>query len=317
MLVVRPVNVAVSTWGTDLLARERGYLAWIAPRGIVAAGVASLVAAALEEAGLSGGRELRALVFLTIAATVLIQGATADPIARLLRVRRPDRDAVAILGADGLALALAEVLLQAGRRITLLDANPDHCQAAERRGFPVVFGNALDERTLARARLEQAAIAIGGTANDEANSLFVRETQELFGVPERYVALTRSGSALSESLLPRQATRVLFDGPKDLGRWAVRLRHGSAVRLAFHFAGAPATATEPPEAALDPFVILAIQRRNEWLPMHTALEPAAGDRALVVVHEPELDAALDALARRGWQREAAGPGEAAPRSASA
>lgn len=309
MLAVRPVNVLASTWGADLGWRDKAYLAWIAPRGIVAAAIASLVAAAMEQAGLDGGRELRALVFLTIAATVLIQGATADPVARLLGVRRPDRDMIAILGADGLALALANVLRDAGRRVMLLDANQDHCRQAQERGFTVVFGNALDERTLARGRLEQALMAVGATANDEANSLFARESQELFGVPARYVALNRAGTALTAPLLARQSMRVLFDAPKDLDRWSVRLRHGAAVLVRLRFEGSPPQRDEPGTKAaartrLDPFVILAIGRKGEWQPMHAELELVKGDVCMAAVHEPEADLALAQLAALGWSPDA-------------
>jgi NhaP-type Na+/H+ or K+/H+ antiporter len=309
ILAVRPVNVLASTWGADLGWRDKSFLAWIAPRGIVAAAIASLVAAAMEQAGLDGGRELRALVFLTIAATVLIQGATADPVARLLGVRRPDRDMIAILGADGLALALATVLRDAGRRVVLLDANQDHCRQAQEQGFAVVFGNALDERTLARGRLEQALMAVGGTANDEANSLFARESQELFGVPARYVALNRAGSALTAPLLARQSMRVLFDAPKDLDRWSVRLRHGAAVLVRLRFEGSPPQSDEPgagaaARARLDPFVILAIGRKDEWQPMHAEFELVKGDVCMAAVHEPETDLALAQLAALGWSPDA-------------
>ena len=67
VLVVRPLGVWLSTLGSDLTRQERMFVAWIAPRGIVAAAVASLVAVAMESEQMSGSLELRALVFLTIA----------------------------------------------------------------------------------------------------------------------------------------------------------------------------------------------------------------------------------------------------------
>ncbi|MFP8881856.1 MAG: sodium:proton antiporter, partial [Myxococcota bacterium] len=104
VFVVRPLNVFLSTLGSELSTRERLFAAWVAPRGIVAAAVASLTATALEQQGIPGGAELRAMVFLCIAGTVLLAGLTAGPMATLLRVRLPGRDTVAILGAHGLAL---------------------------------------------------------------------------------------------------------------------------------------------------------------------------------------------------------------------
>ena len=162
IFVIRPINVWLSTASSDLSVRERAFIAWVAPRGIVAAAVASVVAGALESNGLEGGAELRALVFLTIAATVLLAGLTAGPVARLLKLRLPGRETVAILGAQGLGLALARALREAGTPVVLLDSNPQNCRRAEEEGLPVVFGNALEERTLQRARFEVVGAAVVG-----------------------------------------------------------------------------------------------------------------------------------------------------------
>jgi NhaP-type Na+/H+ or K+/H+ antiporter len=90
--IIRPLNVIVGTWGTTLGWRERVFLAWIAPRGIIAAAVASLFVIELDRAGIEGGRSLRAIVFLVIAATALWSGLTGGVAARVLRLRRPDTD---------------------------------------------------------------------------------------------------------------------------------------------------------------------------------------------------------------------------------
>ena len=84
MLVVRPVAVSVATVGLPLVWRQRLFLAWLAPRGIVTAAVASLFAIRLEQAGILGAGRLQGLVFLTILMTVGIQGLTAQPLARVL-----------------------------------------------------------------------------------------------------------------------------------------------------------------------------------------------------------------------------------------
>jgi len=97
IFVVRPFGVWLCTLGSDLDRGERFFLAWVAPRGIVAAAIASLVAADLERAGLEGGAELRALVFLTIAVTVTLAGFSAGPVGNFLGVRLRQRDTVAIL----------------------------------------------------------------------------------------------------------------------------------------------------------------------------------------------------------------------------
>jgi NhaP-type Na+/H+ or K+/H+ antiporter len=304
VLLVRPANVALCTIGSELAVNERAFLAWIAPRGIVAAGIASLFGEALEAAGIPGAREVRALVFLTIAATVLLQGGSAAFVARLLGVRVPGRDAVAVLGADDLAIVFADVLRRGGRRVLLLDANPDHCRAAEEHGFPVVFGNALEPRTLARARLEQAAVAVGLTPNDEVNSIFAREARDAFRVPRTYVAVSRIGTAVTPAVLERQSSRSLFDRPKDVERWSVRLRHDAArlERYRHRGEGADSAPAAAPGGASDPWLVLAVERSGTVEPMYDGFVPRAGDVGFVLVHVPEATAAAEALHRLGWDR---------------
>ncbi len=100
MLVVRPVAVSVATVGLPLVWRQRLFLAWLAPRGIVTAAVASLFAIRLEQAGILGAGRLQGLVFLTILMTVGIQGLTAQPLARLLGLIAPQPEPNSISGSD-------------------------------------------------------------------------------------------------------------------------------------------------------------------------------------------------------------------------
>jgi len=323
ILLVRPANVLVSTVGTELNARERAFLCWMAPRGIVAAAVASIFASSLEAHGIAGGSELRALVFLTIAVTVLVQGGTAPLVARLLGVRAPARDGVVILGAEDLGLALAELLRMDGVPVGFVDSSPHHCRAAQERGFPVVFGNALQDTVLARARLGQARAAVGLTPNDEVNSLFAREAREDFGVPETYAAINRVTLGMTPALLEKRGSRLAFDGPKDVERWNVRFRHGIARIARFEWAGLPQelasaerTEDKPAEAArrgreVDPFVILTIERAGRWQLMHPGFAPRPGDVAAVALHEPEAPEACARLARAGWAPAPEAPVETA------
>lgn len=102
MFLVRPINIWLCTLGSDLTRKEKAFLAWLAPRGVVAAAVASLFAQTLDNAGMAGGRELRALVFLVIAITVNVQGSTGGLVASMLGLRRATRRGYLILGANAL-----------------------------------------------------------------------------------------------------------------------------------------------------------------------------------------------------------------------
>ena len=95
VLLVRPLGVLAATAGLGLDGRERAFLAWLAPRGLVAAVVVSMVASTLDAGGGGEGGPLRALVFLTIAGTVVLAGLTARPAAWALGLLGAERDRVA------------------------------------------------------------------------------------------------------------------------------------------------------------------------------------------------------------------------------
>ncbi len=86
MVIVRPISISLATMGGELDAKQRVFLSWLAPRGIVTAAVASLFSIRLEQAGVLGAGRLQGLVFLTILMTVGIQGLTAKPLANFLNL---------------------------------------------------------------------------------------------------------------------------------------------------------------------------------------------------------------------------------------
>jgi len=86
MIIVRPISIWIATMGRELNLKEKIFLAWLAPRGIVTAAVASLFSIRLEQAGILGAGRLQGLVFLTILMTVGIQGHSARPLANKLEL---------------------------------------------------------------------------------------------------------------------------------------------------------------------------------------------------------------------------------------
>lgn len=302
VLVVRPAGAWLSTRGSGLKTRERLFIAWIAPRGIVAAAIASLTAAAMEEQQMPGGAELRALVFLTIAGTVFLAGLSARPLGTLLGARLPARDRVALLGVNGLSLALAREISSDGTIVVFLDTDPQSCQLAEQAGFNVVLGDALEERTLARAQFDLVGTAVGMTFNDHLNAVFVGHASEFFNVPKGYAAVERIDGGEPPPLLKRYGGDVLFDGAHELERWDVRARHGGMTVESFVFEGTPDndSAAARPSIARETHIMLAVTRGRRTTPMHLGFKPRRGDLAAVAVHPPDAEAARKTLATAGW-----------------
>ncbi|MBE0567258.1 MAG: cation:proton antiporter, partial [Krumholzibacteria bacterium] len=226
MVLVRPLNVLLCTHGSGLGWREKVFLSWVAPRGIVAAAVASLFAERLSADGSGLGTQLRALVFLVIAATVVVQGASAGLMARLLGVRRPGGRGYAVFGAQPLGRLLARLLTTDGQEAVLIDANASLCREAEAEGLKVVFGNALDERVAMRAQLDSRRGALGVTPNEAVNLLFAQAARSEAKVPRVFAVAVRGGSEVTPGHFSDAQTHLLFGSRIDPELWSVRIRRG-------------------------------------------------------------------------------------------
>lgn len=181
VLVVRPLAVAVSTFRSKLDVRERAFVAWMAPRGIVAAAVASVFALELEHAGVPDADRLVSITFLVIVTTVVLYGLTAEPVARLLRVADPDAGGALILGAHAWARELAAVLSAEGASVLLADRNPDNAAAARLAGLRVYQGDILAEYAMEEIPFERLGQFLALTSNSEVNSLAALHMAEVFG----------------------------------------------------------------------------------------------------------------------------------------
>ena len=307
IVVVRPIGVWLVTRKAEFTTSERVFLSALAPRGIVAAAIASPMAGTLDASGIAGGDGLRALVFLVISGTVLAAGLLAWPMSAALGLRLPARDRIAILGAQGLGLALATELRARDATVVLIDSDPKHCQAAERQEFTVVFGDALEERTLRRARVELVGTVVGATFNDHLNSQFVGFARQEYGVPRGLVSVGWADGGRAPAHVSRHGGDVLFDGPHDQERWDVRWRQNEVTIAPFEFQP-PAEAPPGPaengtavEGRSDAYVMLTLQRNRTVVPMARSTTPRAGDRAAIALYSRGEDQAIAELAALGWQ----------------
>ena len=303
MVVVRPVNVAVSTLGSDLSFREKTVLAWLAPRGIVAAAVASFFAVALTDAGIPGGPALQAMVFLVIAMTVLLQGLTSGWLAGVLGLRRRTGIGYVILGANALGRALGRALRETEGEITFIDSNADAVQEAQEDGFRVIFGSAMEERTLGRAGVETAAGCVGLTPNEQVNLLFASRVNEGFRGPKLYVALERHETHVTPAMVDRENASVLFGAKRDTGLWTLRLRRGDARIERRRLAAAKGASEETPETSgeMEAAVLpLALHRKGRSLPVDEATRAREGDAMTFLVFEEGRERAEAWFATAGW-----------------
>jgi NhaP-type Na+/H+ or K+/H+ antiporter len=170
MLLVRPAAVLASTYDTGLSWREKAYLSLMAPRGILAAAMASYFAAHLRSHGVAGGTRVEGLVFLTICATVCLEGGGAGLLASFLGVRAETPTGVILVGINPASLALAEELRRRGRAVLMLDNNAAKCLDAEQRGFTVHRADGTRVETYRDLDRSSLGLLAAMTPNDAVNS---------------------------------------------------------------------------------------------------------------------------------------------------
>lgn len=223
LFVVRPLTAAAGTFGSTLTLRERVFIGWIGPRGIVAAAVASLFASEFSRHGLEGGRELRGLVFLVIASSVLFSGLTGGFAARVLGLRRRRDWGWVILGANELARIVATVLRAGEKDVVCIDTNPQSCISTERTGVRVFMGNGLQERTLYRAEIDTREGALGLTPNEAINLVFLQRAAHEGGLKRLALALKDAAAPVTPDIAHKAGAEILFGAPQDVDLWSVRV----------------------------------------------------------------------------------------------
>lgn len=315
MAVVRPLNVIACSLRSGMTWREKAFLSWLAPRGIVAAAVASLFYERLSSAGIEGGAELRALVFLVIAVTVLLQGTTGGWIARLLGVQRTSGQGYAILGAQPIGRLIAKLLRESGEEVVLIDASAETCKEAEGESIRIVCGNAMDERVILSAEVGGRKAAIGILPNDAVNLMFARKARSVYKVPRAYVAIQKGHAAVDAEMVAEAGARLLFGDHADLELWSVRLRRGIAL-LQVWVPGEDAlkAGTKPgeiPKEMQNTVLPLAVRREKTLELLDELTKLKDGDVVLwLVVADREREAG-EWLTSEGWRR-ADGPASANP-----
>ncbi len=144
-LVARPMAVFASATGSKLSMRERGLIAWIGPRGIVAAAVASLFALRLEAEHVPGGELLVPAIFSIIISSVLVQSFTARRLALRWKLAEEQPLGVIIVGSGAVPVAIGQALQKAGFVVTLADSNWDALRRARMAGLKTYFGSIVSD----------------------------------------------------------------------------------------------------------------------------------------------------------------------------
>lgn len=223
MFLVRPISVFLSTLRTGLSWREKVFISWIGPRGIVAASMASLFVTTFKGVDIVEGNRLLALTFLTIMITVTLQGLTASRLAHLLGLHSMEGRKAVIIGAGRFGLKIASILQEYGRPVVLVDTNESLIERARQLGFDTAHGNALEEEVLKKAGIEEAETLVAVTSNSEVNVLTSQIAGESFGIKRAFPTLSNLEKGAGPKLLEQTGGRLAFGKAVDVISWEYAL----------------------------------------------------------------------------------------------
>ncbi len=227
VLVIRPLAVFLSVPPSQLDVRARVVVALTAPRGIVAAAVASLAARSLTVSGIAGGSSLEGMVYLTIILTGAWATAMAVALPKVLGYADdPRRRLTVVVGANALAHEIARLFRARGATVAMIDSSAGKLERVRREGIEAVRGDARDGMTFDQAGVQRDTRVLALTTNDELNLLVAELVRDEFGVEHPVVGLHRPSEEFGK--VRRTWIDLLGGRGLDLNRWIRRIEAGRA-----------------------------------------------------------------------------------------
>ena len=187
ILVVRPLSIFGSMWKSGLTRNERIFLAFLAPRGIVAAAVISVFAlrimgtAGQDAALIEDAKILVPATFMLIIGTVAVYGLGAAPLARWLGLAESNPQGILFAGADPWIRDIATTLSTAGYPVVLVDTNFRNISDAKMQHLPAYCKSILSDYVNKEINLAGIGRMFALTKNDAVNSIAAKEFSHLFG----------------------------------------------------------------------------------------------------------------------------------------
>ena len=181
VFVVRPLTIMLATINAGVELRERILIAWIAPRGIVAAAVAGAFAPALADLGFHGAEKLFPLIFTLILLTVMLHGFSIGWLARRFDLAASQNNGVLLVGASPWSIELAQALKALELPVILADSSWHRLRPARVAGLPVYYGQIISESAEESLELNSIGYLFAATDNDAYNALVCTRFANDFG----------------------------------------------------------------------------------------------------------------------------------------
>ncbi|MCF7559543.1 cation:proton antiporter [Sabulilitoribacter multivorans] len=181
VFIIRPIGVFLSTQGSKLKTNERLFISWVGPRGIVAAGIASLFGLTLADKGVVDAEYITPLVFMIVLGTVLLNATTARAFAKLVKVFLEKSGGILIVGASKISRLLGHYLETNGRHVVLIDSNERNIEKAKELGLEAIATNIYSDTLLDNIELSDVGYLMALTGNPDINKYAINKFGEQFG----------------------------------------------------------------------------------------------------------------------------------------
>ena len=186
VIFIRPIAVLLSARKSNLAFNEKLFVSWVGPRGIVAAGIASLFGLKLTMQGIEGAEYITPLVFMIVLGTVLLNATTAKIFAKISGILLIKSEGILVVGASPPARLIAKYLQDSGKRVVLIDSNPKAISIAKKEGLEAIVCDIFSDALMENIELNDIGILIALTGSSRINEYALSKLGSVFGKQGTY-----------------------------------------------------------------------------------------------------------------------------------
>ncbi len=289
-LFSRPLSILISTARSRLHFKEKLFLAWVAPRGIVAASVSALFAIKLYEFGIDEAKLLVPLVFMVIIGTVVLQSATARPLANFLGVAERSPKGFLVVGANDVARVVARVVALAlakyDLRVVVTDSNWDYISQAKMSGLEFYYGNPTSSHADEYLDLIGVGHVVALSPDKHFNIMACMQYLSDFGENKVFCLKDLKGDDTDKHAVSKGSFgQILFEGKHSFKKLASLINQGAEVKHT--------TLTDTftyqdylhqyQDTLLQPLFVVTVLKRIHMVSDHTLLFPQPGETVVSLV----------------------------------
>lgn len=181
VFLIRPIGVFLSTYGSNLKLNEKVFISWVGPRGIVAAGIASLFGLKLTKSGVDGAQFITPLVFMVVLGTVLLNATTARIVSKMIGVFLVKSEGILIIGASQVSRLIGRYLEDNGRHVVLIDSNQTNIQLAREQQLEAINTDIYSETLEDNIELNDVGFLMALTGSVDINKYAIEKFSHQFG----------------------------------------------------------------------------------------------------------------------------------------